>query len=78
MTLTQTAALIGVSPRTLRLAVERDKFKAEHPLADGPWTFNKNTLDSSAVAELVERARAHKRGTEIPADKQGFLNLSMT
>jgi hypothetical protein len=47
-------------------------------LADGPWIFNKDTLDSSAVAELVERARAHNRGTEIPADKQGSLSLSMT
>ena len=78
MTLTQTAALIGVSPKTLRLAVERNEFKAEHPLADGPWIFNKNTLDTNAVAELVARARAHNRRTEIPSDKQGSLNLSMT
>jgi hypothetical protein len=59
MTLTQTAALIGVSPKTFRLAVERNEFKAEHPLADGPWIFNKNTLDTNAVTELVARARAH-------------------
>jgi hypothetical protein len=78
MNLTQTAALIGVSPKTLRLAVERNEFKAEHPVADGPWIFNKNTLDTNAVAQLVERARAQNRRTEIPADKQGFLNLSMT
>jgi hypothetical protein len=78
MNLTQTAALIGVSSKTLRLAVERKEFKAEHPVADGPWIFNKNTLDINAVAQLVERARAQNRRTEIPADKQGFLNLSMT
>lgn len=78
MTLTQTAALIGVNPKTLRLAVERCEFKAEHPLADGPWIFNRNTLDTNAIAALVERARAHNQGTEIPIDKQGSLNLSMT
>ena len=78
MNLTQTAALIGVSPKTLRLAVERNEFKAEHPVADGPWIFNKNSLDINAVAQLVERARAQNRRTEIPAEKQGSLNLSMT
>jgi DNA invertase Pin-like site-specific DNA recombinase len=53
MTLTQTAALIGVSPRTLRLAVKRGEFKAEHPLADGPWIFNKNTLTRAQLLNLL-------------------------
>lgn len=78
MTLTQTAALIGVNSKTLRLAVERGEFKAEHPLADGPWIFNRNTLDTGAVAALIERVRAHNQRTEIPTDKQAFLNLSVT
>ena len=78
MNLTQTATFIGVSPRTLRLAVEHGEIKAEHPLADGPWIFNKNTLDKNAVAALLERVHAHSKRGAIPVEKQGFLDLSTT
>jgi hypothetical protein len=37
MNLTEAAKTLGVSPRTLRLAVERGEIEAEHPLDDGPW-----------------------------------------
>ena len=36
LNLTQAAKLVGVSARTLRLAVEHGELQAEHPLPDGP------------------------------------------
>ena len=37
MNLTDAAALLDVSPRTLRLAIDRGDISADHPFADGPW-----------------------------------------
>ena len=39
MNLTEAAHRLGVSARTLRLAVERGEIEAQHPLADGPGCF---------------------------------------
>ncbi len=39
MNLTEAAHVLGISARTLRLAVERGEIEADHPLADGPWVF---------------------------------------
>src|SRR5215467_8868798 len=35
--LTQAAHILNLSPKTLRLAVERGEIEARHPLPDGPW-----------------------------------------
>jgi DNA invertase Pin-like site-specific DNA recombinase len=78
LNLNEAARFVGVSARTLRLAVERGELAAEHPLPDGPWIFNRNALDANAVRELATRARARRRGAAIPAEQQGILDLSMT
>ncbi|HKZ72474.1 MAG TPA: recombinase family protein, partial [Steroidobacteraceae bacterium] len=78
LNLTEAARLVGVSARTLRLAVERGELAAEHPLADGPWIFNRNTLEAKAAVELAARARARTHGPAIPTAGQGILDLSMT
>jgi hypothetical protein len=39
--LSEAAAALGVSPRTVRLAVERGEIAGEHPLPDGPWVINR-------------------------------------
>jgi DNA invertase Pin-like site-specific DNA recombinase len=78
LNLTEAARLVGVSPRTLRLAVERGELKAERPLAVGPWIFSRANLDARTSAMLVERAHAHRHGREIPSEQQGNLELSMT
>ena len=44
MNLTEASEYLGVSARTLRLAVARGEIEAQHPLADGPWVFNRDTL----------------------------------
>jgi hypothetical protein len=78
MNLTQAARFIGVSARTLRLAVERGELEAEHPLPDGPWVFNRRALKSDAIAALTVRAQARHRGGAVPAEEQGVLDLSTT
>ena len=57
MNLTEAAHRLGISARTLRLAVERGEIEAEHPLADGPWVFHRHVLETEAAATLVARVR---------------------
>ena len=78
LNLTEAARLVGINARTLRLAVERGELKAEHPLPDGPWIFNRNALEANVVAELAARARARHRRAAIPSEEQGILDLSTT
>ena len=78
MNLTEASALIGVSPKTLRLAVERGEIAAEHPLSLGPWIFNRDSLNTSAVVEFVARTRARRAYPTIPTTEQGSLDLSST
>jgi DNA invertase Pin-like site-specific DNA recombinase len=78
MNLTEAAQFLGISPRTLRLAVERGEIVAEHPLSEGPWIFTRDTLKTEAVTELVVRARARRGHYAIPMAHQRALYLSMT
>jgi DNA invertase Pin-like site-specific DNA recombinase len=78
MNLTQAAAFLGVSQKTLRLAVERGEIEAEHPLADGPWLFNRSALQSQTADQVVKRAW-HRRETPAgPSGAQQDLLLSST
>jgi hypothetical protein len=66
MNLTEAAQVLGISPRTLRLAVERGEIEVNHPLADGPWVFKRTVLETSAAATLVARVRRHGPEGAIP------------
>ena len=66
MTLTEAAEFLGLSSRTVRLAVERGEIPGEHPLADGPWVFRRCDLETAAAKELVSRAQAHNRRRAVP------------
>ena len=66
LNLTKAAALIDVSPKTLRLAAESGEIDAKHPLPDGPWIFSRAVLTGSAAKSLTERA-AH--GAKYPAGR---------
>ncbi len=78
LNLTQAAAHLGVSPKTLRLAAERGEITAIHPLADGPWIFSRADLDGSAANEVAQRAeRSAKYPTGQHPDQQ-TLFPSMT
>jgi hypothetical protein len=78
LNLTEAARLIGISARTLRLAVEHGEINADHPLADGPWIFNRNELQSEKAVRIAARARARHHGPAIPNEEQGILDLSNT
>jgi hypothetical protein len=78
LNLTQAARAMGVSARTLRIAVERGEIPAEHPLPDGPWIFNSDDLQMEKAVAIAARARARHRGPAIPNEKQSILDLSMT
>jgi hypothetical protein len=64
MNLTDAAALLGVSPRTLRLAIDRGDISAEHPFADGPWVISRDTLQGESAQSLKRRLES---GTSRPA-----------
>ena len=78
MNLTEAADTIGVSARTLRLAVERGEIAADHPLDDGPWVFNRCELEKKAAVSFVERVRSGKFDPAIPNFDQRDFGFSTT
>ena len=78
LNLTEAARLVGVSPRTLRLAVEQGDVQAEHPLPDGPWIFRRDHLVTDAAQAIAARAAARSRRPAIPTENQPTLDLSTT
>lgn len=78
MNLTEAAKVLGISPRTLRLAVEGGIIAAEHPLTDGPWVFNRRALETEATVKLVERVRYQGRSPAKPMTGQNSLDFSIT
>jgi len=64
MNLTDAAALLDVSPRTLRLAIDRGDISADHPFADGPWVISRYALEGES-AQALKRGVA--RGVRRPA-----------
>jgi DNA invertase Pin-like site-specific DNA recombinase len=57
LNLNRAAALLRISPKTLRLAVEAGRIDAVHPLPDGPWIFSRAALNKPAALDLVSQAR---------------------
>ena len=78
LNLTRAAVLLGISPRTLRVAVERGEIEAEHPLTDGPWVFNRRDLDSRAARGVVERVRCRNAPGAVPTSAQSTFTFSST
>jgi DNA invertase Pin-like site-specific DNA recombinase len=78
MNLSEAARILGISPRTLRLAVERGDIEAAHPLPDGPWVFQRQALEAPAAAALVARVRDRNHQPAIPNSQQRALVFSGT
>lgn len=78
LNLTEAAKYLGVSARTLRLAAARGEIEARHPLADGPWVFNRETLRTRAAATLVERVTCRNRRGALPNAEQATFEFSST
>ena len=68
--LTDAAALLDVSPRTLRLAIDRGEIPADHPFADGPWVISRDTLKIKAAQTLKQRVRSGQRRPAILHSEQ--------
>jgi hypothetical protein len=57
LNLNKAAGLLGIAPKTLRLAAEAGEIEGGHPLPDGPWIFSQSTLGEPAAQRVVHRAR---------------------
>jgi len=64
------AALLGVNPRTLRLAIDRGDIAADHPLADGPWMLSSDVLESEPAQALKRRISQGARRPPILDSQQ--------
>src|SRR5262249_15935686 len=73
MTLTTAAKHVGISDRTLRLAIDRGEIEAEHPVSRGPWVLNRRALETEVAKQLVERIRQGQRKPTIPSSQQQTL-----
>ena len=78
MNLNQAAKHIGISARTLRLAIQRGEIEAEHPVSGGPWVLNRSALHTDAALRLVERVRHSRRDATVPTSKQANIDFSIT
>jgi DNA invertase Pin-like site-specific DNA recombinase len=78
MNLTEAATFLGISARTLRLAVERGEIAAAHPLADGPWIFNRRALATEAASNLVTRVGRNNQHPAVPISQKETLDFSST
>jgi DNA invertase Pin-like site-specific DNA recombinase len=76
MNLTEAANFLGISTRTLRLAVANRAIQGEHPLADGPWVFRRQSLETAAASDLVQRARNRRRAPAVPTPGQTTFGFS--
>ncbi len=76
MTLTAAAKLLGISTRTLRLAIEASEIAGEHPLSDGPWILQRQALQTEAAQRVVQRARSHAGAPTEPDSDQPTLDFS--
>jgi hypothetical protein len=59
--LADAAALLDISPATLRMAIDRSEIPADHPLADGPWIISRDILESEAAQARTIRVHSRSR-----------------
>ena len=55
------AKLLGITPKTLRLAAEAGEIDGAHPLPDGPWIFSRSKLETPQARQILDRARQNPR-----------------
>jgi hypothetical protein len=73
LNLSRAAKLLGVAPKTLRLAAEAGDIKAERPLADGPWIFERTELSKPAARQLNKRVRHNRKHPTVSHPNQQNL-----
>ncbi len=74
LNLNKAARLLGIAPKTLRLAAEAGEIEGVHPLPDGPWIFSRSELAKPNAAQIAHRARQNpKRPTGLYPDQQNLF-----
>jgi len=74
LNLSQAALHIGVTPKTLRVAVEAGEIEGIHPLPEGPWIFSRDDISGYAAQQLAKRARQNpKYPTGSHPDQQSLF-----
>jgi DNA invertase Pin-like site-specific DNA recombinase len=74
LNLSNAARLLGVTPKTLRLAAEAGDIEGAHPLPDGPWIFSRSALGEAEALRIVQRARQNpKYPTGSHPDQQNLF-----
>jgi DNA invertase Pin-like site-specific DNA recombinase len=75
LNLSKAAQLLGISPKTLRLAAQAGEISAVHPLPDGPWIFSRAALSSPAARAIAGRAQHNpKHPTGSHPDQQNLFS----
>jgi DNA invertase Pin-like site-specific DNA recombinase len=75
MNLSEASAFLGVAPGTLRVAVVNGNLAGQHPLADGPWVFRRQDLETEAAVQLVRRVRSRSTNPAKASPEQGTPDL---
>ena len=78
LNLRSAAALVGVAPRTLRIAVETGEIEAMRPLAEGPWIFKRQDLIGEAAKTIALRAHHNPKHPTVSDSAQQNLFPSIT
>jgi DNA invertase Pin-like site-specific DNA recombinase len=78
LNLNNAARLLGVAPKTLRLAAEAGEIEGVHPLQDGPWIFSRSELGKQQAQQIVHRARQNPKYPAGSHQDQQNLFPSMT
>jgi len=75
MNLSEASKFVGVTNRTLRLAIERGDIPAEHPLPDGPWVLNRNDLETPTAKMIADKAKNRRTTPAVPDPDQKTLGF---
>ena len=72
------AKVLGVTPKTLRLAAEAGEIEGAHPLPDGPWIFSRSKLATPEAQQILARARqSHRHPTgSLPNQESLFPSIT--
>ena len=75
LNLSKAARLLGITPKTLRIAAESGEIEALHPLPEGPWIFSRSAVTGSEAQKIVMRARTSASyPTGLHPDQQNLFS----
>ena len=78
LNLSKAARLLGVAPKTLRLAAEAGEIEGAQPLPNGPWIFSRSALGEPTAQRILQRARQNPKYPAGSHPEQQSLFSSIT